>query len=91
MSCDLSGQVVVENQADPFEFSQLFKFSTTVDRELAKWVTLFFGPSLNVNAIQYQGNEGIEAPEIGLLPIYNSEFVGGRLDMSIGARAGFRF
>jgi hypothetical protein len=90
MSCDLSGQMLFEDHFESFG-NQLYKFSTTADRELAKWVTVFFGPTLNINVIQLKDAEGAYTSNLDLASIYDEEFPEARVRMSVGGRIGFRF
>jgi hypothetical protein len=90
-SADLSAQMVVDNDFENFNFSQLFKASTTLDFQVAKWMTLFVGPSFNVNLIQLLDNEGGYSSEIGFNPFYDQTFSNSRVKMWIGGQIGVRF
>lgn len=90
-SADLSAQMVIDNDFKNFNFSQLFKASTTLDFQVAKWMTLFIGPSFNVNLIQLLDSEGGYSSEIGFNPFYDQTFSNGRVKMWIGGQIGVRF
>lgn len=90
-SADLSAQIVIDNDFEDFNFSQLFKASTTLDFQVAKWMTLFVGPSFNVNLIELLDNEGGYSSEIGFNPFYDQTFSNSRVKMWIGGQIGVRF
>ncbi len=90
-SADLSAQMVFEDDFDDFEFSQLFKASTSFDYQIAKWITLFAGPSFNVNLIQLLNDEGVYSSEIGFNPFYDQTSENSRVKMWIGGNVGVRF
>ena len=83
--------MVIDNDFENFNFSQLFKASTTLDFQVAKWMTLFIGPSFNVNLIQLLDNEGGYSSEIGFNPFYDQTFSNSRVKMWIGGQIGVRF
>lgn len=89
-SADFSAQMVIDNDFEEFNFSQLFKASTTFDFQVAKWMTIFVGPSFNVNLIQLLDNEGGYSSEIGFNPFYDQTFSNSRVKMWIGGQIGLR-
>lgn len=91
MSLDLSAQSVFTDLFADFNVAELFKFSTTVDFRIAKWVTVFVGPSYNVSLSQAKNAEGNYKPGIGYQPFYDEQFDNGRVQMSLGGQVGLRF
>lgn len=91
LSIDLTGQMVFENDFTTFEFAQLYKLSTTFDVRLAKWVTLFIGPSANLNLMQFSNGEGLYPTNISFLPISDNTSSWGRSIFWVGGQVGFRF
>lgn len=91
MSCDVSAQLVFENNFSAFEFGQLYKFNPSVEYKLAKWVTVFAGPSVNVNVLRFANEEGFYESDLGPTPLYDEPLVNGRLKMWLGGQFGFRF
>ena len=91
LSIDLTDQVVFENDFQSFEFAQLIKLSTTFDWQIAKWVSMFAGPSFNINLVQFQDNDGQYSTDISFLPIADNSYSWGRSLMWVGGQIGFRF
>lgn len=91
MSIDISAQMAFDNNFENFEFEQLYRFSTTVDCQLAKWVTVFAGPTFNVNVMQFANEEGTYSSDIAFNPIYDNVSENSSVKMWIGGQFGFRF
>lgn len=91
MSMDLSAHSVFMDLLANSARSELFKFSTTVDFRLAKWITAFVGPSYNVSLSRTKNAEGNYNPGIGYQPFYNEQFDIGLVQMSLGGQVGLRF
>ncbi|UKN01078.1 STN domain-containing protein [Paracrocinitomix mangrovi] len=91
LSLDLSGQLVFENDFKAVEFAQLYKVSTTIDYQLAKWVTVFAGPSFNLNMQQFADVDGAYSTDISFMPIADNSYSWGRSIYWIGGQVGFRF
>jgi hypothetical protein len=91
LSLDLSGQLVFENDFVAFEFSQLYKLSPTLDFKLAKWVTLFAGPSANLNLVQFKDSDGLFSTNTSFLPISDVTHSWGRSIFWVGGQIGLRF
>ena len=91
LSMDLSGQMVFENDFDEFKFAQLYKFSPTIDFKLAKWVTIFAGPSINVNVQAFQNDAGFYETNIAFNPFYERVSSQDRTLAWVGGQIGFRF
>ncbi|MFT5820299.1 MAG: hypothetical protein ACI8ZM_001538 [Crocinitomix sp.] len=91
MSIDLSAQILSEDYFQTFNFAQLYKFAPTVEYALKKWVTVFAGPTYNVN---HQGNindEGLFISNVAFNPFYDEVLSNGRLQMWVGGQIGLRF
>ncbi len=90
LSIDLTGGLVFKESTNN-SFAQLYKLSTTVDVKLARWVTLFAGPSLNLNVMQFKNNEGVYASEIAFNPFYTQQNSNAGIQAWVGGQLGFRF
>lgn len=91
MSIDISSQILTEDDFSTFRFAQLYKFAPTIEYALKKWVTVFAGPTYNVN---FQGNandEGLYVSNIVFNPFYDEVLTNGRLQMWFGGQIGLRF
>ncbi|NOQ73418.1 MAG: hypothetical protein GQ574_15540 [Crocinitomix sp.] len=91
MSIDLSAQILSEDYFQTFKFAQLYKFAPTIEYALKDWVTVFAGPTYNVN---YQGNandEGLYISNVAFNPFYDEVSTNGRVQMWIGGQIGLRF
>jgi hypothetical protein len=91
MSVDLSSQLLIQNNVPFYESAQLYRLAPTIEYSLKKWVTVFAGPTYNVN---FQGNlndEGIYTSNIAFKPFYNKVSENGRVQMWIGGQIGLRF
>jgi len=91
LSMDLSAQLVFENNFESFEFSSLYKFSTTVDFSVAKWLTVFAGPSLNFNLISFSDSEGNYSSAIGQHAFFTQNLSQSSSKMWLGGNVGLRF
>jgi hypothetical protein len=91
LSMDLSGQMVFENDFAEFKFAQLYKFSPTIDFKLAKWVTVFAGPSINVNVQAFQDDNGQYTSFISYNSFYEKTTSQDRTRAWVGGQVGLRF
>lgn len=91
LSMDLTGQMVFENDFNEFKFAQLYKFSPTIDFKLAKWVTVFAGPSINVNVQAFPGDNGLYSTNISFNPFYERVTSQDLTLAWVGGQIGFRF
>jgi hypothetical protein len=91
MSIDLSGQILTEDDFSSFKFAQLYKFSPTIEYALKKWVTVFAGPTYNINYQRNLNDEGVYASSISFNPFYDEVLTNGRLQMWVGGQIGLRF
>ena len=91
ISLDLTADMVFEPAATSDGFAQLYKVSTTFDYQLAKWVSIFAGPSFNVNVMQFKDVEGIYTSSAVFKPFYSEQFTNAGLQCWIGGQVGFRF
>ena len=91
LSLDGSGQLVFENNFVKFEFAQLYKISTSLDIKLAKWVTLFAGPTFNYNNVAFKNGDGEFATNISFAPLIDQQNINSRSIFWMGGQVGFRF
>ncbi|MCG8574489.1 MAG: hypothetical protein MI810_06340 [Flavobacteriales bacterium] len=89
-SLDFTGKIAVENNFSSLNFASLYQFSPTLDFKAAKWITLFAGPSVNVNVMQFQDAEGNYSSDAVWNPIYTESFTGGSLQLWLGGKLGVR-
>lgn len=90
MSLDLTGDMVFK-EGGPDGFAQLYKLSTTFDFQLAKWVTVFGGPSVNMNVMQFKDSEGLFTSDIAFNPFYSEQTATAGIQGWVGGQIGFRF
>ena len=67
--------------------SMLNKLSLTFDYKVAKWITIFAGPSIN-SSILLNGGDSIKLPNE---PFYEKELSNGSLELWFGGQFGIRF
>lgn len=91
ISLDLSADMAYEPELNVNGFSQLYKLSTTFDYQIAKWVTVFGGPSFNVNVMQFQDDAGQYNSNLSFNPFYNEQFTNAGVQCWMGGQIGFRF
>jgi hypothetical protein len=91
ISVDVSGDLAFETSLNVDGFSQLYKLSTTFDLRLAKWVTLFGGPSFNVNVMQFKNDTGDYSSNLAFNPFYSRQFTNAGVQCWFGGQIGFRF
>ncbi|MEZ4921716.1 MAG: hypothetical protein R2780_00960 [Crocinitomicaceae bacterium] len=91
LSMDVTGQMVFENEFKAFKFAQLYKFSPTIDFKLAKWVTVFAGPSINVSIQAFQSDNGFYDTNIAFNPFYKKVTSQDLTQAWVGGQIGFRF
>ena len=90
ISLDATADVINENKFSSWEFSNLYKFSTTIDFKLAKWITLFAGPSFNTHIMQFVDAEGNYSSTVTGNSIYTDTFNQGETNLWIGGQVGIR-
>lgn len=90
LSLDATGDLVNENDFTTWEFSNLFKVSTTIDFKLAKWITLFAGPSFNAHVMMFQNDLGQYSSTITGNSVYTDAFNQGVTNLWIGGQFGIR-
>lgn len=90
ISLDATADLINENQFTDWQFSNLYKFSTTLDFKLAKWITLFAGPSFNTHLMQFANAEGIYSSTVTGNSFYTNAFDGGETNLWIGGQFGIR-
>lgn len=91
ISLDLTADMVYEPDTNSDGFAQLYKLSATFDYQLAKWVSVFGGPSFNVNVMQFKDADGIYTSNAAFRPFYSEQFTNAAVQCWIGGQVGFRF
>lgn len=91
LSIDGSAQLIFNNNFKQVEFSSLYKFSTTIDFQVAKWLTVFAGPSINLNVNHFLNDEGGYSSPIGNAGVTIANSAGNQTKSWIGAQFGLRF
>lgn len=90
LSVDLTGDLVFK-ESNSNGFAQLYKLSTTFDYQLAKWVTVFGGPSISMNVMQFKDADGLFSSDIAFRPFYTEQNAVAGIQGWVGGQLGFRF
>lgn len=91
MSVDISAHILSEDYFQTFKFAQLYKFAPTIEYALKKWMTVFAGPTYNVNYQTNANDEGLFVSNAAFNPFYDEVFTNGRVQMWFGGQVGLRF
>jgi len=91
LSIDLKGSVafktpVLNFELDEYAQSQLHKFALSFDYQPTKWITVFAGPTFNVNIVQYNLNY----TAVDYNSIYRNNFDDGHVNLWVGGQFGIR-
>ena len=85
LSLDLIGGVAFKLE-DKIAFSQLHKAVLTFDYQPVKWITVFVGPTFNINIVNYDQNY----LNIAYNSVYKDSFNGGEINTWVGGQFGIR-